>query len=487
MKQFDASFESLYNFTAPEWYKDAKFGIWSHWGPQSVPMFGDWYARKMYEEGTPAYEHHLRLYGHPSKFGYKDVCALWKAEKFDPEELIDLYISCGARFFAAQTTHHDNFFNYDSAVNPMNSVNVGPHRDICAMWERAARDRGLPFGITEHLAASFSWWRFNKGADKSGPYKGVPYDGNDPAYRAFYHDNYCHVTEDPFVNIPWYTEDVGFHEYWLRAVTEMIDRFRPDFLYSDGSLPFGRHWANKPQKCEDDPAYDYGLKAVSHLYNTSIARYGENRALYLQKNKGPEIYRIGVLDCERSVLDTPSADVWNTDTCIGNWFYHADFPYKKPSHIIEMLVDIVSKNGCLMLNIPQKPDGTIDEESRYILTEIGAWLKMFGEGIYSTRPWRRCQEGETCIKSGGEEQADWKTSDVRYTSKNGNVYAFLMKADPGETVVLTSFDRGRVKRVTLNGCGELPFVHELNTLLVRLPERLPTGYINMLTVSGDDL
>ncbi|MBR5986094.1 MAG: alpha-L-fucosidase, partial [Clostridia bacterium] len=138
LKLFEASFESLYNFKAPEWYRDAKFGIWSHWGPQSVPMFGDWYARKMYQEGTPAYEHHLRLYGHPSVFGYKDICALWKAEKFDPDELIDLYIDSGAKFFAAQTTHHDNFFNYDSAVNPMNSVNVGPHKDICAMWERAA-------------------------------------------------------------------------------------------------------------------------------------------------------------------------------------------------------------------------------------------------------------------------------------------------------------------------------------------------------------
>ncbi|MCR4620675.1 MAG: alpha-L-fucosidase [Clostridiales bacterium] len=487
MKSFEVSFDSLYNFRVPEWYRDAKFGIWSHWGPQSVPMFGDWYARNMYQEGSPAYEHHLRLYGHPSKFGYKDICALWKAEHFDPDGLIDLYIRCGAKFFAAQTTHHDNFFNYDSEVNPMNSVNVGPHKDICALWERAARKRGLPFGITEHLAASFSWWRFNKGADKFGPFKGVPYDGNDPAYRRFYHDNYCHVISDPNVNIPWYTQNEGFHEYWLKAVMEMIDKFRPDFLYSDGSLPFGRHWANKPQKCEDDDAYSYGLKAVSHLYNTSIAQYGENRALYLQKNKGPEIYKIGVLDCERSVLDMPSQDVWNTDTCIGNWFYHTDFQYKKPSHIIEMLVDIVSKNGCLMLNIPQRPDGTIDEESRFILEEIGEWLRLYGDGIYSSRPWRRCQEGNTSFAAGGEEAVQWQKDDVRYTAKGSTVFAFLMKPCPGATVALKAFDSGKVQKVIMNSVSELPFVHEFGTLLVKLPEKLPSAYVNMLNIFGEKL
>jgi len=174
MQQFEPTFSSLYNFKTPEWYRDAKFGIWSHWGPQSVPMMGDWYAKGMYVQYSPQYEHHVRTYGHPSRFGYKDICALWKAEKFDPEALMEKYVQAGARFFAAQAMHHDHFFNYDSRINPMNSVRVGPEKDICALWQQAAKAKGIPFGLTEHLGASFSWWRTNKGADTEGPLAGVP-------------------------------------------------------------------------------------------------------------------------------------------------------------------------------------------------------------------------------------------------------------------------------------------------------------------------
>ncbi|MBR4235074.1 MAG: alpha-L-fucosidase [Clostridia bacterium] len=487
MAVFEPTFESLYGFEAPDWYRDAKFGIWSHWGPQSVPMQGDWYAKGMYVQGTPQYEHHLRTYGHPSVFGYKDICALWKAESFDPDALMDLYVKSGARFFAAQATHHDHFFNYASDVNRMNSVNVGPHKDICALWQAAARRKNLPFGITEHLGASFSWWRTNKGADTYGPYAGVPYDGNDPAYRDFYHDNYVHVTNDPSVNVPWYTTDERFHAYWKRVMYEIIDKFEPDFLYSDGSLPFGRHWANKPQKCEDDRAYDVGLEAVAYLYNKSIQKHGENRALYLQKNRGPEIYRVGVLDMERSVLDETSPYPWNTDTCIGSWFYDSRVQYKTPALVIEILVDIVAKNGCLLLNIPQRPDGTIDEEAKYILSEIGAWLRLNGEGIYGTRPWRVCMEGDTRPASGKEEVTAWKPGDVRYTCKDGNVYAFLMNAQPGGTVTLNSFAGANVTGVYMPGAGNIEFGRALGVLALRLPDKLPTRFTNMIIIRGEGL
>ena len=218
--RFEPTFESLRQYTAPEWFRNAKFGIWSHWGPQSVPMFGDWYARNMYIEGTPQYEYHLRHYGHPSKFGYKDLCALWKAENFDPEDLMEKYYKAGARYFMSQGSHHDHFFNYDSQLNRMNSVNVGPHKDILAQWKAAADKFRMPFGISEHLGASFSWWRVNKGCDKIGPYAGVPYDGNDPAYRDFYYDNACLGAEKPLdLNlIPWYTDNAAFRDYWLRCV-----------------------------------------------------------------------------------------------------------------------------------------------------------------------------------------------------------------------------------------------------------------------------
>lgn len=486
MQIFEASFESLYNFTPPEWYRNAKFGIWSHWGPQSVPMMGDWYAKGMYVQGSPQYEHHLRTYGHPSKFGYKDLCALWTAERFDPEALMDKYVRAGARFFAAQAMHHDNFFNYDSQINRMNSVNVGPHRDICDLWARAARARGLPFGVTEHLGASFTWWRTNKGADADGPYAGVPYDGSDPAWRDFYHDNARYLIDDPNVNIPWYATDKSFHQHWKRVMFELIDRFEPDFLYSDGSLPFGRHWANKPQRCEDDPAYDVGLEVVARLYNKSIERHGENRALYLQKNQGPEIYRIGVLDMERSVLQEASPYVWNTDTCIGSWFYDTRVKYKRPSFVIGMLVDIVAKNGCLLLNIPQRPDGTIDEEADFILKELGGWFNLCGDGIYGTRPWRVCLEGET-RPAPKEEETAWTERDARFTCKDGHVFAFLMKARPGGTMLLRSFGDCKIESVSMPGVGGLPFERVYDLLAVQLPEKLPTRYVNMLDIHGRGL
>ena len=210
MEKFEASFESLRTHNYPEWFQNAKFGIWSHWGPQSVPMYGDWYARNMYIQGTPQYLYHLRHYGHPSKFGYKDVAALWKAENFDPEGLMERYKNAGARYFVAQAMHHDHFFNYDSDLNRMNSVKVGPKKDIVGLWKAAADKFGLPFGVTEHLGASYSWWRVNKGADTSGPYKGVPYDGNDPAYRDYYYDNYELGTGT--VISPWYTDKQEFQK-----------------------------------------------------------------------------------------------------------------------------------------------------------------------------------------------------------------------------------------------------------------------------------
>jgi len=484
MNHFDPSFESLRTYSAPEWFRDAKFGIWSHWGPQSVPMFGDWYARNMYIEGTPQYEYHVRHYGHPSVFGYKDICALWKAEKFDPESLADKYYKAGARYLMTQGTHHDHFFNYDSKINRMNSVNVGPHKDILALWKKAADRLGMPFGISEHLGASFSWWRVNKGCDKSGPYAGVPYDGNDPAWQDFYHANQEHGTENPTAADPWYTSNPGFRSYWQRCVNEMIDRFHPDLLYTDGVLPFGEHWMG--QQGDPDPAvYRLGLEVVAHLYNTSIDRHGENRAVYLQKDRRPEIFSIGVLDIEKSQLPGIMPEPWHTDTCIGNWFYDVHYPYKKPEQIIEMLVDIISKNGVMLLNILQRPDGTIDDDAEFILAKIGEWFAVNGEAVYGTRPWNVFGEGETRDKIDGftEDKTDWGRNDYRFVQKNGAVYAFMMGASGGQAAVLRSFADRPVRGVELLGAGPVPFVQEMGVLLVSLPDRLPSLCANTLKIT----
>ena len=483
MKQFEPTFESLRTYTAPDWFRDAKFGIWSHWGPQSVPMFGDWYARNMYIEGTPQYEYHLRHYGHPSKFGYKDICALWKAEKFDPEALAERYYRAGARYLMTQATHHDHFFNYGSRINRMNSVNVGPKKDILALWKAAADRLGMPFGMSEHLGASFSWWRVNKGCDHSGPYAGVPYDGNDPTWQDFYHANQEHGTENPGDCSPWYTPNPAFRDYWLRCVSEMIDRFQPDLLYTDGVLPFGEHWMGT-QGTPDPAAYRHGLEAVARLYNTSVEKHGSNQAVYLQKDRRPEIYQVGVLDIEKSQLPGIMPEPWHTDTCIGNWFYDVRNPYKQPEQIIEMLVDIISKNGVMLLNILQRPDGTIDEEAEFILDRIGEWFRINGEAVYGTRPWRVFSEGETRVKIDGftEEKTEWGRGDYRFVQKGHFVYAFLMGAKGGETAVIRSFGDQDVHSVELLGAGPLEFRREMGLLLVRLPERLPSRCANTLKI-----
>lgn len=480
MEKFTPDFKSLKSYQCPDWFRNAKFGIWSHWGPQSVPMAGDWYAREMYMEGTEKYRYHLRHYGHPSEFGYKDLCQLWKAEKFDPMELMGLYYRAGARYFVAQAMHHDHFFNYPSKYNRFNSMEVGPHKDICGMWKEAADAYGMPFGLTEHLGASFSWWAVNKGCDKYGPYAGVPYDGNDPEYRDFYYDNEEELEENGAIG-HWYTHNEKFHQYWLDVVKEMIDRYEPDLLYSDGGLPFGE----SNNSTEMDELYKTGLEAVSYFYNKSIEKYGENRAVYNQKDRRPEIHKIGVLDIERSQLPDIRPEPWQTDTCIGVWFYDARQEFKKPGHVIEMLIDIISKNGTLLLNILQKPDGSIDAETRYILEELASWFEVCSEAVYDTRPWRVSGEGDTRVLIQGfkEEKTEWNSSDYRFVQKDHTVYAYMLKAPENRVAVLKSFTpEEEIKNVRLLGYGDVEFVQSYGVLTVKLPQELPTGYTNCLAV-----
>lgn len=484
MKKFEATFESLMQYECPDWFRDAKFGIWSHWGPQSVPMYGDWYARSMYIQGSPQYLYHIRHYGHPSKFGYKDICALWKAENFNPSELMSLYKKAGARYFVAQAMHHDHFFNFPSKLNRFNSMQMGPKKDICGLWKEAADREGLPFGLTEHLGATFSWWRVNKWCDTEGQYAGVPYDGNDPKFRDFYLDNYEHVNgvdrKDTAVR-PWYSANNKFHEYWLSVMKEVIELYEPDLLYSDGPLPFGEHNVSVPGGKE----FVNGLTAVSHLYNTSIRKHGKNCAVYNQKDRRPDIYRVGVLDIEKSQLPGINPEPWQTDTCIGNWFYDVRQEFKKPAHIIEMLIDIVAKNGSMLLNILQRPDGTIDDETRYLLEELADWFAICGEAIHGTRPWRQFGEGDSRVLISGfkEEKMIWNSSDIRYTAKGKTLYAFLLSAPENRVAVLKSLaESEKVKSVKLLGGGNCKFSQSFGVLTVKLPDKLPTKYINVLAL-----
>lgn len=478
---FDPTWKSLRAYEAPEWFRDAKLGIWSHWGPQSVPMFGDWYARNMYIEGSAQYLHHWRVYGHPSRHGWKDVVKLWKAERFSPDELMDLYVAAGAHYFVAQAVHHDNFDNWDSAFNRWNSVSVGPGKDIVGLWRAAAKKRSLPFGVTEHLGASFSWWSHNKNHDSQGPHADEPYDGADSAYEDLYHANAAEpILADQSPN--WYTADPRWHEHWFERIKDLIDKYEPDLLYSDGPLPFER----------------YGLGIVAHLYNTSAGRNDQsNQAVYTQKDRSPLVHEIGVLDIERNVLTGASARPWQTDTCVGGWFYDVRQIYKTPRQVVEMLVDIVAKNGNLLLNLPQRPDGTLDEECLNILSEMARWTRTAGEGIFGTRPWEVAMEGETNAPTERfkEDQLDWTPGDFRYTSKPNSVYAFIMSWPATQRLVMRSFSAGRgaplraveVRKVELLGHrGELRFIHGAMGLEVEgLPSEAPLPYANCLRVTVD--
>jgi len=404
---FQPTWPSLKQYTCPEWFRDAKLGIWGILGPQSLPEAGDWYARHMYVEGHAQYKHHLEHYGHPSKHGYKDLARAWKAEKFDPDRLMALYKKAGAKYFVVLANHHDNWDNWDSTHHRWNSVRVGPKKDIVGLWAWAARTYGLRFGVTEHLARSWSWFNTNKGADQQGPHKGVPYDGNDPAYADLYfppHDDAgSSYPKDPPESWP---------RTWFWRIRDLIDTYKPDLMYSDGSVPFGV----------------VGRSLLAHFYNANTAWHdGRLEAVYCLKDWRPRtdhgeyVPGIGVQDVERGALNAISPVPWQTDTCIGNWFYRTGLKYKPPAMVIALLADIVSKNGNLLLNIPLKHDGTIDAREEAFLKDFGEWMRVNGEAIYGTRPWKTFGEGR--MRSGGghfnEARYGTRLAAARTTSATG--------------------------------------------------------------------
>jgi alpha-L-fucosidase len=429
-------------------------------------MYGDWYARNIYVEGSDQYRYHWRVYGHPSKFGYKDIVRRWRAERFDPDALMDLYVDAGAKYFVAQAVHHDNFDNWNSRYNRWNAAKMGPKKDIVRLWHEAAARRWLPFGLTEHLGATFSWFSLNKGCDKTGPYAGVPYDGSDPAYEDFYLPN---RDEFKLEKKSWYTENRWWHARWFERIRDLVDQHQPDLLYSDGGLPFG----------------DAGLRIVAHLYNTSAKlNGGVNRAVYTQKDRNPDVFAVGVLDIERGAEPDIFPHPWQTDTCVGEWFYNVRAVYKTPRQVVDMLVDIVSKNGNLLINFPQRPDGTLDEECLYILRRVARWIKVNAEGIYSTRPWKVAGEGPTSGEGGPfkEKALQWSGEDFRFTTKDGKVYAFQMKWPAHGRTLIKAFALAtgpKVEVVRLLGLdGPLVFRQDCDGLHIELPPQQACDYAN---------
>ncbi len=503
---FEPNWDSLSRWECPEWFRDAKFGIWAHWTAQCVPEQGDWYARQMYQQGNPDYDYQCAHYGHPSRVGFKDIDHIWHAENWDPERLMGLYKAAGAQYFMALGQHHDNFDCFDSAHQPWNSVALGPHKDIVGTWARVARAHGMRFAVSSHGSHAWSWFEVAQGADKTGPLAGVPYDGKltkadgvgqwweglDP--QALYAQD--HTPGPGGLQWDWDVSkgssvpDLAYREKFHSRMVDLIDKYHPDLVYYDDTvMPL----------YQVDPSV--GLRLAAHLYNTSLKRdHGRLEAVMTGKFLDAAQRRALLLDFERGQSDAIEPLPWQTDTCIGDWHYKRSLyerhQYKTPDQVIKMLVDIVSKNGNLMLNIPLRGDGTIDPDEEAFLRGMAAWMRVNQEAIFATRPWTVSGEGPVRVRGGsfnegGESRLT--AQDFRFTTKGGALYATAMGwPDDGVYTVRTLAAGGpgvigEVQSVRLLGHGEVPFRRTAGGLVVSLPKDRPCDHAYVLKVTGLDV
>jgi alpha-L-fucosidase len=495
--KFEPTWKSLEQNQTPDWFRDAKFGIWAHWGPQCQPEAGDWYARHMYIEGQWQNKFHNEQYGHPSKFGFKDVIHSWKAEKWEPERLVDLYKRTGAKYFFAMANHHDNLDMWNSRHQPWNSVRVGPKKDIIGGWAKAARKQGLPFGISVHAAHAWSWYEPAQGADKAGVAydgkltkadgKGTWWDGLDP--QDLYAQN--HTPSPDFMNSGlihsrwnWGNgvtpPDAAYCQKFYDRTADLINQHQPDLLYfDDTALPL---W----------PVSDAGLKIAAHFYNSNLKRSsGKRNGVLFGKILNDDQLKCMTWDIERGVPNKILPYPWQTDTCIGGWHYEKGIfergHYKDAKTVIHMLTDIVSKNGNLLLNVPVKGDGSIDYKEEKVLEDLAAWMKVNGEGIFATRPWKVFGEGPA--SAGAELSAQgfnegkgkpFTAEDVRYTvSKDGKTINAIVMGVPEKPLRLTALGRsgnsGSIRSITLLGGDSVKWKQEDDALVIEAPGRKPAA------------
>ncbi|MBO9153616.1 alpha-L-fucosidase [Chitinophaga sp. GCM10012297] len=497
---FTASWESLRKYTVPDWYRNAKFGIWAHWGPQCEPEYGDWYARGMYQEGSGQYKYHLGKYGHPSKFGFKDVIHQWKADKWEPDELVSLYKRVGAKYFFAMANHHDNLDLWDSSHQPWNSVKVGPKKDIIGGWAKAAKKHGLPFGVSVHAAHTWTWFEVAQGADKQGAMAGIPYDGRltradgkgqwweglDP--QDLYAQNHplSESGENKNSGTQWAwgngasIPSEAYCQRFLQRTMELIDKYEPELLYFDDTvLPLY-------------PFSNVGLQLAAHHYNKSMQRNkGKLQGVVNGKVLNEMQRQCLVWDIERGQSNRIEPFTWQTDTCIGGWHYdkrvYDNKRYKTAKTVVQTLVDIVSKNGNLLLNIPVKGDGSIDDQEKNILEEVAAWMKVNSECIYDTRPWKvfgegPAMEGAAPIAEQGFNEGKGKPlgdADIRFITKGDVLYAVVFGWPASGVVEVKSLAAGNtlrpqaVSKISLLGGGPLSFSSGNDALRITLPGNRP--------------
>ncbi len=382
---FAPSKDSLEQFECPQWFKEAKLGFWAHWGPQAQGGMGDKYAYGIYVQGDKRYQAHVKKYGHPSQFGYKDIIEMWKAGKFTPEYadfLLKLYKRAGADFFVCMAHHHDNFDMWDSKHHSWDVMEKGPRKNIMSMWEKATRSNGLKFGVTSHVASAPRFFAAARGSDKKGPLAGVPYDGADPKNE----DLYC--VDD------WQSEEYNWPLRWYRRLKDVVDQHRPDILYFDGGIP---HFDT------------YGKKLLAHYYNQNMADHnGRQQGVVLSKAIEHD-GNFTVWDFEYHIVLHKLPRPWVADTFLGHWYWNEEYedgliPYNDPDFLVDFLIDVVSKNGRLMLNIPQRADGTVHDSIIHSLEEMADWMAVNAESLNETRPWEIYGEGPSAVQYGVKEE-----------------------------------------------------------------------------------
>ena len=471
---FRPDWESLQKYNVPEWYKDAKFGIFIHWGVYSVPAFGnEWYPRLMYTQETSEYKHHVATYGAQDKFGYKDFIPMFKAEHFDPAAWAELFKKAGAKYVVPVAEHHDGFAMYDSGLSDWTVAKMGPHRDTTGELAKAVRAQGLHFGLSSHRVEH----NFFLGVGRA-----IPSDINDPQYAAFYGPAHT------WLNNKWGTPLDGDFTYvssawaddWLARSAELVDRYHPDIVYFDW-------WIGQA-------SIQPNLTRFAAFYYNSSLKYGDHVGVINYKDYAMQEHA-GVLDLERGQLGDIRALYWQTDTSVSNksWGYIKDDTFKSPEFVVHQLIDIVSKNGNLLMNIGPRSDGTIPDEVQRVLLDVGEWLNVNGEAIYGTRAWRIYGEGPTKVAAGSFHDTDtehYTPEDFRFTSKGDVLYAIGLAWPTNGEAVIHSLARTvgsePVQSVALLGGGaKLPFEQRPDGLHVQLPGQAPAKYAYALRVTFD--
>ncbi len=494
--KYEATWESLQTHQTPEWFRDAKFGIWAHWGPQCVEGSGDWMAREMYMEGSKAYNIHKERYGHPSEVGFKDILPLFKAERWNPDSLVARYKRCGAQYFFVLGNHHDNYDLWDSKYQPWNSKNIGPKKDILDGWAKAAKKAGLPLGISFHADHAWTWYEPSQRYDQRGDKAGVYYDGHltkadgKGKWWEGYDPQELYAQNHPMSDRSW--SNVQIHRQWdwtngaVLPTTEYvanfydrtldaINRYKPDLIYFDDTvLPFYG-------------ISDAGLKITAHFYNKNP------RAVVFGKILDEAQRKAITWDVERGAPNQIIADPWQTCNCIGGWHYNQEIYekgwYKSAGTVVRLLIDIVSKNGCLLLSVPLRADGTYDEKEAAILDDLEAWMTVNKESIFGTRPWHIFGEGpvaEKNVKINDQGFNDGQFSnmdyhDIRFNQTAKYLYATPMGWPPEGEIVIKSLATGnpyikkRITSVYLLGYGKLKARQTAEGLAVTLPQ--PTNAI----------